>query len=417
MDKQQPTHAAVHQQDDMDAAATTEPAPSQADPQAIDPTGKVLDNSLCFHCDNGSFESMTLVDKKNQIHSLLPLVKLTDGPRKGVICVQAKLGGREVLVVLLKDIDKLLVMLPCLKDPSNPDISSVLQLLEHYAKYRDHHKFGETSVFAAANNQNLGMLVTLDPNAELAVPEGATFTHLYGRALTSYPVEQLFNAWRDSLRRTGKGRNDKSDLEEFMSVTRQMQLIFKIRSMDVEERGFLVEPSSKCCTYTSYDRSYNIFVWGPISNPIQKEYAVYTKAVRTEVDMNQAKRDALQQLDDTRQLNHPPSDPSTSSLASSSVRWLPTVATLLTLQPQQHAQVRRLDAEGQQLQQAVAREFLVTLPTRNQLLPLGQAQQSTSKRQSDHDLRRHRLQTAQSDWESGQEYEIGFKKSENWMPN
>ncbi|KAI8926274.1 hypothetical protein BC831DRAFT_457142 [Entophlyctis helioformis] len=57
---------------------------------------------------------------------------------------------------------------------------------------------------------------------------------------------QLFNAWRDSLRRTGKGRNDKSDLEEFMSVTRKMQLIFKIRSMDVEQCGFLVEPSSKC---------------------------------------------------------------------------------------------------------------------------------------------------------------------------
>ncbi|KAI8923286.1 hypothetical protein BC831DRAFT_514350 [Entophlyctis helioformis] len=123
---------------------------------------------------------------------------------------------------------------------------SVLQLLEHYAKYRDHHKFAETSVFAAANNQNLGMLATLDPDVEFAVPEGATFTHLHGRALTSYPVEQLFNAWRDSLRRTGKGRNDKSDLEEFMSVARQMQLIFKIRSMDVKQHGFLVEPSFKC---------------------------------------------------------------------------------------------------------------------------------------------------------------------------
>ncbi|KAI8923347.1 hypothetical protein BC831DRAFT_437096 [Entophlyctis helioformis] len=101
--------------------------------------------------------------------------------------------------------------------------SSVLQLLEHYAEYRNHHKFAETIVFAAANNQTLGMLVTLDPNAEFAVPEGATFTHLYGRALTSYPVEQF----------------SKSD---------------------------------------------------------------------------QSKRDALQQLDDTRQLNDPPSDPSMSSL-------------------------------------------------------------------------------------------------------
>ncbi|KAI8926275.1 hypothetical protein BC831DRAFT_435482 [Entophlyctis helioformis] len=148
MDEQQPPHAAVHQQDDMDAAAATEPDPSQADPQVIDPTGKFLDNSLCFHCDNGSFESMTLEDEKNQIHSLLPLIKLTDGPRKGVICIQPsrlplvltsfvprrlnnnvpalaikmELGGREVLVVLLKDIDKLLVKLPCLDDPSNPDI-------------------------------------------------------------------------------------------------------------------------------------------------------------------------------------------------------------------------------------------------------------------------------------------------------
>ncbi|KAI8925880.1 hypothetical protein BC831DRAFT_459020, partial [Entophlyctis helioformis] len=68
-----------------------------------------------------------------------------------------------------------------------------------------------------------------------------------------------------------------------MSVARQMQLIFKIRSMDVDQRRFLVEPSCKCRTYTSYDKSYNIFVWGPISNPIQKEYAVYTKAARTEV--------------------------------------------------------------------------------------------------------------------------------------
>ncbi|KAI8921454.1 hypothetical protein BC831DRAFT_515268 [Entophlyctis helioformis] len=257
---------------------------------------------------------MTLVDKKNQIYSLLPLVKLTDGPHD-----------------LTTTIDKLLVKLSCLDDPSNPDIvmhgiasdpsfkSSVLQLLEHYAKYRNHHKFAETSVFAAANSQNLGMLVTLDPNAEFAVPEGATFTHLYGHALTSYPVEQLFNAWRDSLRWTGKGRNDKSGLEEFMSVARQMQLIFKIRSMDVEQRGFLVEPSSKCRTYPSYERSYNIFVWRPTSDPVQKEYAVYTKAARTEVDMSfsksdQAKRDALQQLND------PPSDPSTSSLPPWSVK-------------------------------------------------------------------------------------------------
>ncbi|KAI8925017.1 hypothetical protein BC831DRAFT_462945, partial [Entophlyctis helioformis] len=51
------------------------------------------------------------------------------------------------------------------------------------------------------------------------------------------------------------------------------------------------------------------------------------------------------------------------------------------------------------LQQTVAGQFFVTLPTRNQLLPLGQAQQTTSKHQSGHDLRRHRLQTAQSDWE------------------
>ncbi|KAI8920530.1 hypothetical protein BC831DRAFT_553301, partial [Entophlyctis helioformis] len=203
---------------------------------------------------------MTLVDKKNQIYSLLPLVKLTDGPHSS---------------------NPGIVMHGIASDPSFK--SSVLQLLEHYAKYRDHHKFAETSVFAAANNQNLGMLATLDPKAEFAVPEGATFTHLYDRALTSYPVEQLFNAWRDSLRRTGKGRNDKSDLEEFMSVARQMQLIFKIRSMDIKQRGFLVEPSCKCRTYTSYDRSYNIFVWGPISDPVWKEYAVYTKAARTEV--------------------------------------------------------------------------------------------------------------------------------------
>ncbi|KAI8927479.1 hypothetical protein BC831DRAFT_173580 [Entophlyctis helioformis] len=155
-----------------------QPATSRAGPQEPSLTGRRLAHGLGFHCDNGSFESMTLEDKKNQIHSLLPLVKLTDGPRKGVICIQvsrlplvltsfvpsrlknnvpafaikAKPGGREVWVVLLKDIDKLLVMLSRLDDSSNPGIvmhgiasdpsfkSSVLQLLEHYAEYRDHHK-------------------------------------------------------------------------------------------------------------------------------------------------------------------------------------------------------------------------------------------------------------------------------------
>ncbi|KAI8923285.1 hypothetical protein BC831DRAFT_40768 [Entophlyctis helioformis] len=94
----------------------------------------------------------------------------------------------------------------------------------------------------------------------------------------------------------------------------------------------------------------------------------------------------------------------------------PAVRTLQQAAPAAHTSAPT-GCRGTAAATGSGRQSFVTLPTRNQLLPLGQARQSTSKRQSDHDLRRHRLQAAQSDWESGQEYEIGFKKSENWMPN
>ncbi|KAI8903064.1 hypothetical protein BC831DRAFT_508411 [Entophlyctis helioformis] len=108
------------------------------------------------------------------------LVEITDGPHKGVICVQpsrlplvlksfvpsrlnnnvpafaikANLGGREVWVVPLDSINKLRGRLWRLQDRSNPGIvmhgdvsritsafkDSVYQLLDHYAKYRDHHE-------------------------------------------------------------------------------------------------------------------------------------------------------------------------------------------------------------------------------------------------------------------------------------